>query len=426
MKRYILLLLLCSCGAYAPKDNSHIITSMQIIDRNGFAETISNKDRIGTFKNVDFLRAQPYQKVLRVFGRDSQGRSTAKVTSYHENGQLWHYLEVIDGRAHGFYREYYPNGYLKIESSVIEGLADINDTAKASFVFDKESRVFNDHGQLIALIHYEKGELSAPSLYYHDNGTLQKIIPYNEGNLEGDVCLYDEKGVLLEKIPHVAGVKHGLAYCFWDSTSLQYEELYEKGLLQEASYYDRSHTLLAEIRQGQGKQALFKDETLEAFIEYTQGIPEGEVRFFFPDGSLQSTHYIKEGMKNGPEIEYYPSKSQEKPKPKLSVHWHDDILQGVVKTWYPNGEMESQREIISGKKQGLCFAWYKNGDLMLMEEYENDLLVKASYFKKSDKMPVSKIEAGKGIATLYTSEGIFIRKVSYEKGIPKIDDEIMR
>ena len=425
MKRFLLLLLLCGCGAYTSKDNSHMVTSMQIIDRNGFTETISNKDRIATFKNIDFLKAQPYQKVLRVYGRDKQGKSTAKVTSYHDNGQLWHYLEVVDGRAHGFYLEYYPNGQLKIQSRVIEGLADINDTAKASFVFDGESRVFNDHGGLIAQITYEKGELSAPSRYYHDNGTLQKIIPYSEGTIEGDVCLYDEKGILLEKIPHVAGMKHGLAVRFWDGVTLQYQECYDKGALQEASYYDPSHTLLAEIKAGSGKQALFQEDRLEAFIEYMDGYPEGKTSFFYADGSLHIISYIKNGMKNGPEWEYYPSKPQEQPKPKLCVHWHDDILQGIVKTWYPNGEMESQREIISGKKQGLCFAWYKNGDLMLMEEYENDLIIKASYFKKGDKNPISKIDAGKGIATLYSSDGIFIKKVSYEKGKPKLGEDTL-
>jgi antitoxin component YwqK of YwqJK toxin-antitoxin module len=94
-----------------------------------------------------------------------------------------------------------------------------------------------------------------------------------------------------------------------------------------------------------------------------------------------------------------------------------------MKTWYSNGVMESQREINVNKKQGLSFAWYKNGDLMLMEEYENDMLIKGSYFKKGDKAPISRIESGKGLATLYTSDGIFLRKVSYEKGKPKLDEE---
>lgn len=416
MKKYLLLLLLCGCG-YGSKDHSTIVTSMQIIDRNGFAETISNKDRIDTYKHIDFLKPQPYQKVLRVYGRDKQGRSTARVTSYHDNGQLWQYLEVVDGRAHGFYREYYPNGQLQIESIVIEGLADIHDAAKASFIFDGLSHVFNDHGQLIAEIHYEKGDLSAPSRYYHDNGTLQKIIPYTEGLIEGDVCLYDEKGGLLEQIPYVAGQKHGVAH------SSRYKETYDAGLLHDAEYYDPARNLIAHIKDGKGKQALFDEDILHALIEYNNGIPEGEAAFFFPDGTLQLTYRIKDGMKNGEECAYYPSKPGEKPKPKLSVHWHDDILQGVVKTWYPSGGMESQREIFGGKKQGLCFAWYKSGDLMLMEEYENDLLIKASYFKRGDKTPVSKIDSGKGIASLYTSEGVFVKKIAYEKGKPKLDED---
>ena len=88
--------------------------------------------------------------------------------------------------------------------------------------------------------------------------------------------------------------------------------------------------------------------------------------------------------------------------------------------------MQSQREVNGNKKQGLSFAWYTNGDLMLMEEYENDLLIKGTYFKKGDKIPISKIEGGKGLATLYTNEGIFLRKVVYEKAHPKLDEELLQ
>jgi antitoxin component YwqK of YwqJK toxin-antitoxin module len=89
-----------------------------------------------------------------------------------------------------------------------------------------------------------------------------------------------------------------------------------------------------------------------------------------------------------------------------------------VRTWYLNGKIESQREIHGNKKQGVSLAWFKNGDLMLHEEYENELLVKGSYYKSGDKQAVSKVDAGKGLATLYTSDGIFLKKVSYEKGKP--------
>src|SRR5579862_4319033 len=421
-----LCLLLAGCGTHAPQDNSATVTSIQIIDRNGFAETISNKDRISNYKNVDFLHAQPYQKILRVFGRNAQGQSTSKITSYHENGQLWQYLEVIDGRAHGLYREWFSNGQLKIESHLIEGLADIHALAQKSWVFDGKSQVWNEQGHLIAEIHYEKGELDTPSLYYHANGKLQKILPYKAGLIEGDVLIYDEEGALIEQISYLSGQKQGSATCFWPSRTPLYSEKYENALLLEASYHDPSGKCIAQIQDGTGEQALFQDGVLYSLIEYKNGNPEGLVRVFNPNRTLHCTYHIEDGKKNGEEWEYYPSKEGEKPQPKLCVHWHEDKLQGIIKTWYPNGVMESQREVNGNKKQGLCFAWYKNSDLMLMEEYENDLLVKASYFKKADKAPVSKIDAGKGIATLYTSDGIFIRKVSYEKGVPKLDDEFLQ
>ncbi len=419
------LVLLTGCGTRTPQDNSSTITSMQIIDRNGFAESFNNKDRISQYQKVDFLNSQPYQKVLRVYGRNAQGQSTSKITSYHDNGQLWQYLEVTDGRAHGFYREWFPNGQLKIESILIEGLADINDLAQRSWVFDSKSRVWNDQGNLIAEIHYDKGVLHTPSLYYHANGKLQKIIPYQAGAIDGEIQIYDEEGALLEQIPYSSGQKQGVAHCFWPSRTVLYTEKYENDLLQEASYQDPHGKLVAHIEEGKGLQALFKDGYVHSLIKYENGIPSGLVSLFNPNGTLHCTYIVQDGMKNGEEWEYYPSNPGEKPQAKLCVHWHDDKLQGFIKTWYLNAVMESQREVSGNKKQGLSFAWYKNGDLMLMEEYENDLLVKGTYFKKGDKSPVSKIEAGKGIATLYTGDGIFIRKTSYEKGNPKLDDEFL-
>lgn len=122
-----------------------------------------------------------------------------------------------------------------------------------------------------------------------------------------------------------------------------------------------------------------------------------------------------DGKKTGEEIEYYPNTPNQ---PKIALSWHEDILHGPVKTWYENGTLESQREFHNNKKEGLSFAWYKNGSLLCVEEYEDDRLIKGSYFKKNDKNPVSKIEEGKGVATLYSSEGLFLKKIVYEKGTP--------
>ena len=137
---------------------------------------------------------------------------------------------------------------------------------------------------------------------------------------------------------------------------------------------------------------------------------------------IHCSYEIKDDKKHGMEWEYFPGTSQ----PKICLSWEDDKIEGQVKTWYENGQQESQREIHDNKKQGLGFAWYKNGDLMLSEEYEQDKLIQGSYYKRGDKTPLSKIESGKGSATLHSGEGIFLKKISYDKGIPVLYDELLR
>ncbi len=418
------LILLYGCSSRT-KDQSVSIVSMQLIDRNGFTETISNKERLSTYQTTDFLTPQPYQKVLRVYGRNPAGQSTSKITSYHENGLLCQYLEVVDGRAHGLYREWHANGQLKIEAVLIEGVADIHDLAQATWVFHGKSKVWNDQGLLIGEFTYEKGLLHSPALYYFPNGKLQKIIPYEQGEIHGLYQVFNQEEQVTEEIPYVKGNKHGEAKSYWNPNQLLSIENYSHGLLRSGTYYDISGAKAAEIKQGQGKAAQFKDHVLQALISYNEGVPDGEVQWLYPSGEVHISYVIKEGKKNGEEWEYYPPKKDQPMHPKLCLHWHDDRIEGQVKTWYPEGQIESQREVSGNKKQGVSFAWYKNGDLMLVEEYENDLLIKGTYYKKGDKKAISKIESGKGIASLYTQEGIFLKKVAYEKGKPTFNEETL-
>ncbi len=417
-----LIVLFSSCQKQL-HDQSDQIVSMQLIDRNGFTETISIKDRLTPYQSIDFLAPQPYQKVLRVYGRSPQGKSMSKISSYHSNGHIWQLLEVVDGRAHGSYQEWYANGQQKIHAYVMEGIADINDLAETSWVFHEMSQVWDEQGKPIANIHYDKGLLHGLSVYYHPNGQISQTVPYNQGNIHGESLSLDEEGRVLERIPFVQGQKHGAASGNWSESAKAYDEFSDKGLLLSGAYYDPQGEKCGEITEGNGIKPLFQNGRLFSRLEYQKGIQQGLVKEYFPNGGLRCSYYIFNGKKQGEEWEYYPASTQEKPKPKLNLHWHEDQIEGQVKTWYENGALESQREVHQQKKQGLSFAWYKNGDIMMVEDYANDLLIKGSYFKKGDKKPVSKIENGKGLATLFTSEGIFWKKISYEKGKPQLHDD---
>ena len=309
---------------------------------------------------------------------------------------------------------------------MIEGVADIHDLAQATWVFEGESKVWDEQGRLTGEFFYEKGLLHSPARYFFPNGKLHKIIPYEQGEVHGTIQIFDENDAAIEEIPYVKGERQGEAIAYWQPGKLLSKEVFDHGFLINAIYYDPSGKVISEIKEGKGKLTQFKEERLHALVDYLKGIPQGQVQLFYPQGGLHISYIAKDGKKNGEEWEYYPTQEDGILRPKICLHWHDDRIEGQVKTWYPNGQIESQREINRNKKQGISFAWYKNGDLMLVEEYENDLLIKGTYYKKGDKKSVSQIEAGKGIATLYSNEGIFLKKVAYEKGKPNFNDDSTR
>ncbi len=58
----------------------------------------------------------------------------------------------------------------------------------------------------------------------------------------------------------------------------------------------------------------------------------------------------------------------------------------------------------------------------VLEDYENDKLMRGKYFKKNHQEPISTIVSGSGTASIYDEDGSFLRKITYLKGVP-IDPE---
>lgn len=417
----LLPLVLSSCASSNPNAPPGL-TSINIIDRNGLSETISNADRLEKYENVDFLKEQPYQKVLRIYGRDKYGDMHAVITSYHPNGHPRQYLEIVNNRACGSYKEWHPNGFLKLDTNVIGGEADINTAAEESWLFDGCSTVWDEEGHNVAEIPYCSGELQGLAIYYHPNGKIWKKIPYDKNQIEGISEIYLETGTLFQSVGYVKGEKHGPAIRYWSEGIAAAEECYCDGLLISGCYFNSSGELIAQINEGTGNRAIFGKSSLCELQEYQNGVQDGKIQAFDANGTLVKLFHMKNNVKDGEEIEFFsPLESKESLTPKLSINWVEGKIQGLVKSWYPNGVKESQREISNNAKNGLLTAWYSDGSLMLIEEYDNNKLIKGEYFAKGERTPTSEVHSGKGLATLYDARGNFLRKVLYHQGKPLID-----
>lgn len=391
------------------------LASINVLDRNGFSETICSQDRLKKFDNIDFLKPQPYQKVLRIYQRDEKGNICAFINSYYPNGQPRQYLEIVNNRAYGTYREWHQNGILKVDTFVIGGEPDIDMVSERSWLFDGISRAWDEEGHLVAEIPYSQGELQGVSYYYHPNGAPWKNIPCDKGAVHGVMEIYLDNGTLLQTAEYHLGQKQGRSVRYWHEGAIACEESYCNNLLKQGKYYDQKGKLLSSIEDGSGFRVLFGKENVNELHEFQKGIEEGEVKIFDIDGFLAKRYFTKNNLKDGEEIEYYsPKKAQgAELKPKLSIKWVEGRIHGIVKTWYPSGAQESQREMSQNKKNGILTGWYPDGHLMLAEVYENDKLLDGKYFMSGENSPISEVKEGKGTATLFDSSGNLLRKVNY-------------
>lgn len=418
MKPIFVLLLFIAAGCHhsAPTDTLSLI---QIQDRNGLTETISQPDRLVTYDSVDFISSQPYKKVLRVYKTD--GKNHSKLTTYHPNGSVHQYLEAEEMRAHGTYREWFPSGKLKIEATVIGGTADVTPGAQEDWLFDSISQVWDEQGNLIAKIPYKKGMLEGTSVYYYPSGQIEREIPFEKNDIEGEAVEYFPNGTLKTKSHYKKGIREGETLGFFNDGKLASIEDFRDGGILTGTYYNPRGDLISEIQNGGGFKAIYENKAL-TLIEHRIGQPDGRIQKFTPGGELQRSLFIKNGKKQGEEIEFYltsqlaPEVKSDKPLPKLTVTWHENMIHGNVKTWYNNGKLQSQREYSRNQRSGPSLAWYRDGSFMMIEEYEEDRLTSGQYFKMNKPEPVSSIANGNGLATLYDETGALIRKITYLKG----------
>lgn len=426
MKRFgalfLALAIFCSASPLEGKEKSGPavkLSSISLIDRNGMNETIQTEERLRQYAQQDFLKPQPYQKVMRNFTRNKKGEVLSIITSYYPNGQIKQYMELINNGAYGPYWEWHEGGQPKLYAFIIGGMGDLGPSSEKTWLFDGIARAWDEQGKPVCEIPYTKGVISGTSKYFNPKGYLEKTVPVRDGNIHGLIEKFGPGGEVLESISYREGKRCGKTVIRYCDGAKAAEEDYKDGLIEMGDYFDRSGEKIAAVRDSEGKQAVFVEGRLFELREIKEGAPEGEVLQFDEEGVLVVRFRTKGGLKHGEEVEYYPARKGKELRPRLSVGWYEGKIQGVVKTWFENGRQESQREMSDNKKNGVLTAWYEDGSVMMIEEYDLDMLKKGSYFKKGDKTPVSFVRDGQGIATLFDSHGSYLKKIHYNQGRPK-------
>lgn len=428
--KYLLsfLCLICSAGCqkpvveepnlYAPITIQEPLLRVNIVDHSNLSETITNTERLKELAKRDFTSPQPYRKIMRIYARDRQGFTKSIVTSYFENGQIQQYLECVNGRACGLYLEWYSNGTQKVQARIVAGQADLDDKSFITWSFDGDCTTWDEQGALYAIFRYQKGLLNGLSETFYDTGEKQTCSTYENGQKESEETYFAKDGTLLQTTSFKNDNRNGPAKGFLDKDRLLWSEEYVDNLLIKASYFAKDQSILSSVDDGIGIRSIFKEGLLTSQEEINHGEPEGWVKVFDAMGKLEQQYEVHNGQKDGIETRYFA----ETGKTRISMQWHDGYIHGTIKTWYQNGALESQKEMSLNMKNGIFMSWYDDGSVMLVEEYANDRLVRGQYIKKGETLPISTVEKGTGIASLFDQNGNLTEKIRYLEGKPQIDE----
>lgn len=403
----LLLLLLCSCTTRAAK-----LSCVHLTTQKGLTQTIKSPERLHPFEDENYLLHQPHLKVVRVY----EGKESSKtiVTTYYPSGHLFQLLECKNNQANGRYEEWNSNGMPKVKARVIGGSPDISSNDLSTWIFDGPSLAFDEEGRLIARFNYSSGMLEGESSLYYPDGTLKESLYYVNGLLNGERVRYNIDGVIIEKNLYKMGLKEGESTLYWSKKALASQEKYVNGKLHFGLYFDRMGKLIGRVKDGNGYKIVWNDDLSYQSFEYRMGEAQGMICEYDESGNLTHSYFVENELKQGEEVFYFPSS----PVPRLSIFWQDGEVHGSVRSWYPNGMVESEREVSHNKKQGLLTAKYESGNVMLIEEYDQDLLIKGHYFEEGSQAPVSSVLAGEGLATIYDRRGLIAKKVRYSGGRP--------
>lgn len=383
-------------------------------DRNGFSETVSTPERLQRLEKQDFDTNQPYAKVIRVFERDPNGTLRSVITTYHANGQLHQRLEAQDGRAHGFYQEYYPSGQQRISASIQGGTADLSEEAMSTWQFNGESLVWRESGELEAIVPYQGGLLHGQERRFYPGGELQFVRNYSEGKQHGRSIEMGRDGCLLAEEQYRAGTADGQWRRWWPSGATQAQEHWEWGRLVTGAYFDCRGETIYGVTAGDGVRPLFSGNSIWRTQQVHAGIMTGEVCEVDHMGRLSRQWHEQGGVKQGEDTIFEPSTGY----PKLIMSWADDRLSGPVKTFYPSGAQQSHRNLSENKLQGQAIAWYPNGQIMMIEQYEQDKLLRGEYYSLGCQYPVSTVIDGVGTVSLFAADGTPERSFKVVDGEP--------
>ena len=117
---------------------------------------------------------------------------------------------------------------------------------------------------------------------------------------------------------------------------------------------------------------------------YNKALFNGEIKELYPDGTLQSSRQLQNGRQQGPAFTFYPGGKAE------SSRWYSNGDKDSIHTgWWPNGNKKFEYHFSKGNYNGLFAEWYQSGKMMQQVMYDNGKEVSGKGWRENGKVYMS-------------------------------------
>jgi len=317
-------------------------------------------------------------------GGDANGEAIFYYPDGKELGRTVFKADKRDGRDVNFY----PDGTLETEYVYAD------DLKHGSFAVYYPDKVLEKKGA------YDQGELHGPYVGYFPDGKEYQTGTYDHGKTTGPWREYYRSGKLSTEINYnAAGQMHG-KYLDYDSEGvLSSEFTYDQGRVTQLIYFDRTGKVIskAEVKKGKTPVRVPQLNGQPRYTgQYLNGQPQGEWRWFYRDGTLQTVrHYANGGQLTGALEEYFANgrlKSRQQYAADQAdgyyeAHYLDGPLrqtgfyqrgqqQGQWKEYYVDGRVSEEFFYRDGNAEGPARSFTPTGKLTGERQYANDRLLR--------------------------------------------------
>lgn len=360
---------------------------------------------------------------LETRGNYLNGKPNGPITIYHDNDAVQYETSYLNGKLNGDLRSYYNNG--KVASEVKLTAGKKNGPAKDYY----------RNGTLQSEGAYKNDMQSGTWKEYYSDGQLAREGTYKTpGKREGVWKEYHRNGKLVREASYKAGLLNGVMKEYAETGELVNERVYKSDKLVKATYYNLKGKVLAEYNITKARTEVkeyYPDGTVAAEGDYLDGKRDGQWTMYSENGGWKIAHINYYDDEYDGRMKYYHANG----KVMFETTYKMGVEHGYRKSFYLNGEIESEGWVQSDMKQG---DWYEYNERAIMTShtyYLNDEQYGTQEFFDARGKRREEIKVKRGVVvernlydstgtveyTLKMPNGTGTFKAEYKNGTPWVD-----